>query len=169
MDDTCTCPKCHMENAYHDGVVFVCPDCDFEWSDSSETITFGDDEEDYSEFNELTKLNAPFFKLEHGKLYDCKVQHEKGIEDMSIVPLAFKKGKNLQFVMTDARRLFNENPQFVQEIINMDYDYIYNDGIRADYPFDYEALTITCATQEDGTIIDYSDSIFFDFKKTDVV
>ncbi len=35
--------------------------------------------------------------------------------------------------------------------------------------FDYEALTINCATQNDGSIIDYNDSIFFDFKKTDEI
>ncbi len=135
MEDTCTCPRCQMENAYHDGVVFVCPDCEHEWSENSETLSLTQDLNDYSEFEELTKLNSPFFKLEHGKLYDCKVEHEKGVEDMSIIPLAFEKGKNLQFVMTDARRLFNENPSFVREIIKMDYEYICNDGIRSDYPF----------------------------------
>ena len=32
MEDTCTCPSCDMDNAYFDGVVYVCPDCDYEWS-----------------------------------------------------------------------------------------------------------------------------------------
>lgn len=169
MEDTCTCPKCQMENAYYDGVVFVCPDCDYEWSDNTEITLSNDESEDYSEFEELTKLKVPFFKLEHGKLYDCKVEHERGIEEMSIIPLAFKNDKNLQFVMTDARRLFRENPSFVREIIKMDYDYIYNDGIRTDYPFYYEALTIRCVTQNDGTILDYSDSVFLDFKRTDEI
>lgn len=80
-----------MENAYFDGVVFVCPDCDFEWEYNSEQIIFDDDEEDYSEFKELSILNTPFFNLEHGKLYDCKVEHEEGVDDTSIIPLAFKK------------------------------------------------------------------------------
>lgn len=71
--------------------------------------------------------------------------------------------------MTDARRLFIQNPTFVQEIIKMDYDYIYNDGIREDYPEEYEALTIICTTRDDGTIIDNGDCIYFDFKKTDVL
>jgi protein PhnA len=30
---TVECPKCGMENAYHDGVNYVCPDCDYEWDD----------------------------------------------------------------------------------------------------------------------------------------
>lgn len=25
------CPKCGMENAYFDGVEYVCPDCDHTW------------------------------------------------------------------------------------------------------------------------------------------
>ena len=28
---TTECPNCGMENAYHDGVNYVCPDCDYEW------------------------------------------------------------------------------------------------------------------------------------------
>ncbi|MBO4841077.1 MAG: hypothetical protein J5524_08755 [Bacteroidaceae bacterium] len=28
---TTECPNCHMDNAYCDGVQYVCPDCDFEW------------------------------------------------------------------------------------------------------------------------------------------
>ena len=30
---TVECPNCGMENAYHDGVNYVCPDCDYEWDD----------------------------------------------------------------------------------------------------------------------------------------
>lgn len=32
------CPFCHLENAYHDGVSYVCPDCDGTWG--------GDDDDD---------------------------------------------------------------------------------------------------------------------------
>ena len=165
MEDTCSCPKCQMENAYHNGVSFVCPDCDNEWSGNSNASFTGN----FSNFKEQIKLKLPFFKLEHGKLYDCKVEHERGIENISIIPLACKKGANLQFIMTDARKLFKQNPNFVLEIIKMDYDYICNDGIRSSYPFDYEALTINCATQHDGTLVDYRNSIIFDFKKTDII
>ncbi|QGW28901.1 hypothetical protein [Phnomibacter ginsenosidimutans] len=169
MEDTITCPKCYMENAYHDGVVFACPDCDFEWYTDAKTLSTSYYLDGYSKFEELTKLKVPFFKLEHGKLYDCKVEHENGIEETSIIPLAFQKGKNLQFILTDARRLFTNNPTYVREIINMDYSYISNDGIRADYPFEYEALTIVCSTKNDKTIICYSGSVYFDFKRTDEI
>lgn len=36
------CPNCQSENAYFDGVKFVCPDCDYEWDDDL-TIQESDD------------------------------------------------------------------------------------------------------------------------------
>lgn len=30
------CPNCGMENAYHNGVEFECPDCDYTWGDNLE-------------------------------------------------------------------------------------------------------------------------------------
>ncbi|SEN32882.1 hypothetical protein SAMN04487902_1126 [Prevotella sp. ne3005] len=32
-----------MENAYHNGVCYVCPDCDYEWDDELDIY----DDEDY--------------------------------------------------------------------------------------------------------------------------
>jgi protein PhnA len=40
---TTECPNCGMENAYHDGVNYVCPDCDYEWDDGFDIY----DDEDY--------------------------------------------------------------------------------------------------------------------------
>ena len=31
MSDQPNCPKCNSEYAYHDGTLFVCPDCNHEW------------------------------------------------------------------------------------------------------------------------------------------
>lgn len=165
MEDTTTCPQCQMGNAYFNGLVYQCPDCDYEWLDNLKNYSSSD----YSIFDDLSELKVPFFRLEHGKIYDCEISHEKGIEKSSVIPLAFKKDSNLQFVMTNARTLFNKNPLFVKEIIKMEYDYIYNDGIRADYPSEYETLTVNCVTQDDGTILDYNEFIFFNFSKTDIL
>ncbi|HVU94839.1 MAG TPA: hypothetical protein VHE34_06420 [Puia sp.] len=169
MQDTVVCPACEMENAYFDGVVFVCPDCDHKWSlDSDENPIVGEAGK-YSEFDELAELKVPFFLLEHGKLYDCKIRHTQGVEESSIIPLAFKNGRNLQFIMGDARKLNQQNPRFVQEIIRMDYEYILYDGVRADYPDEYSALTYECATREDGVLIDTQNFEHFDFRRTDVL
>ena len=164
-----TCPRCGMENAYFDGVVFICPDCDYEWAHDAIMEPFSNATEDDTKHSELAKLSTPFFKLEHGKLYECKVKHKKGIEDLSIIPLAFKPGENLQFILINARRLSKTNPQYVREIIQMDYDYIYNDGVKADYPDDYDAMISICATREDRTLLDIEGFEYFDFKITDEV
>ena len=32
MEDVLTCPACFSTNAYFDGVMYICPDCMYEWS-----------------------------------------------------------------------------------------------------------------------------------------
>ena len=32
MADELKCPECNSENAYHDGSLWVCPDCTHEWN-----------------------------------------------------------------------------------------------------------------------------------------
>ncbi|MGE4281914.1 MAG: zinc ribbon domain-containing protein YjdM [Magnetospirillum sp.] len=32
MDEQSQCPKCGSENVYHDGTLWVCPDCAHEWT-----------------------------------------------------------------------------------------------------------------------------------------
>lgn len=161
-----------MDNAFFDGVMYVCHNCNHEWSDQPGTMskhTSSDFDVLKPTFNRLIKLPEPYFRLNHGKLYTCKVEHTHGIEDGSIIPLAFEKDKNQQFVMIDARKLFTSNPVFVQEIIEMDFRYIWNDGILSNYPSDYEALTILCATNNDGTLIDYAGFVYFDFNETEEI
>lgn len=36
MNDLPKCPKCDSEYTYHDGVLFVCPDCAYEWTNEME-------------------------------------------------------------------------------------------------------------------------------------
>lgn len=45
MPVQCPNPKCQSENAYFDGVRYVCPDCDYEWGDDTE-CDYDSDEED---------------------------------------------------------------------------------------------------------------------------
>jgi hypothetical protein len=164
-----TCPICNNNNAYFDGVNFNCPDCDNKWKEpsisgkenNSSNIHIGNEN-----FRSLIRLKEPFFRLKHGILYECKVENERGIEFTSIIPLAFEEGSNRQYVMINAIQLSEANPGCVQDIIKMDFRYIWNDGIKSQYPSDYSELTILCATKKDGTLIDYSGALFFDFKES---
>ena len=38
MNNT-TCPKCHSENVYEDGNLWICPECSHEWTQSAEIET----------------------------------------------------------------------------------------------------------------------------------
>jgi protein PhnA len=32
MDNQTQCPKCNSENIYHDGNLWICPECSYEWN-----------------------------------------------------------------------------------------------------------------------------------------
>ena len=37
MSTTLPCPQCTLENTYHDGTLYVCADCGFEWAPTDTT------------------------------------------------------------------------------------------------------------------------------------
>lgn len=43
------CPSCSRDNAYHNGLEYVCPDCGHEWDDG---LGLYDDDEDYDDDDE---------------------------------------------------------------------------------------------------------------------
>jgi hypothetical protein len=162
------CPKCGCDEIKYisplDPDSVRCDACDHHFSLSEYHKKPTCDHEDVK----IDTAEWPTF-LEHGKLYDCLVDCKGTIEQKSIIPLAKDPNSSRRFVMTDARRLFSENPGYVREIIEMDFEYIMNDGIREDYPFDYEALTVVCKPLEDGTFIEHGEGHFYGFVKTDII
>lgn len=151
MSATVTCPDCNEENAYHNGRYFECPDCAYEW-DERHTVASALEHE-LKEYERLIKLTKPYFQLEHGKLYECTVQHHKGIESTTIIPLAIEDGRNRLFILTGARELQTEYPQIVREIIEMDFDTIMCDGL-IDYPREFEVMTAVVTTERHETYLD---------------
>ena len=41
-----TCPSCGMEDAYHNGVEYECPNCDYLWGEDLEENDEDENEED---------------------------------------------------------------------------------------------------------------------------
>lgn len=160
MEDTLECPNCQMDNAYFNGITYECPECDYEWDENDSA----DYEEDYLDdtYLKLIKLSEPFFKFQTGTLYKCNIMHEKGEEEMVIMPLAFESNKNRLLILFQADEVMKRNPPMIKEIAKMDFDYIMYDGIENDYPND-SVSTVLCATQQDGTLIDYMGSIYSNF------
>jgi hypothetical protein len=165
MSATFICPGCNEENAYFNGRFYDCPDCGMEWDENQSNDSSYNYEQE--EFERLIKLKEPYFTLEHGKLYECDVEYASGkFEETTIIPLAFQDGRNKQFILGDARRFLKQYPQIVQEIINMDYSTLWNDGL-SDYPSDFETMASVFTTQRDGTGLDGSGMYYYEFKKTD--
>jgi len=157
MDDTVTCPACDNENAYFDGVLYTCPDCDYEWPFDGLPIdqqSFDDDDIDKEAYKFLIKMPQPFFKLEHGQLYSCKVERENSSGVETIIPLAFEQGKNRLFVLWYAGHIPADYPDFLREVTSKDFRTIRSEGDKdGEYPASYKAQPIMCTTDKDGTLI----------------
>ena len=167
MEDTCSCPKCHNESAYFNGISYECPDCEYEWGFINEENSYEEEDVENFEFNRLSSLEKPFFTLKHGQLYECKMdfifQGEFMTENTTIVPLAFKKNKNQFFVLTYAKKFYSENKKAIEDFIKMDFITIWNDGIRGYFDDSTETpMTCICATTEENSII-HSFGTFYDF------
>ena len=172
MKDTVTCLSCDNENAFFNGVNYECPDCNSEWDLNGRSLSFDSDKEEENEvYNSLIKLNKPFFKLEHGQLYKCKVEFmydgELEIEEVSIIPLAFDNDndKNRLHVLIEGEKWRNKHPEAVKDFAKMDFIEIWNDGIHGYFEDSMKMpISIVCATTKEGTLID-DNSLYFDFIK----
>lgn len=170
MQDTCICNNCGGESAYFNGVNYECPECDFEWDEDGNNIfgnDFFDDEGEDEILNELMELKEPYFKLNHGKLYNCKVETMKGeeviTEEISIVPLAFEKNKNRLFVLIEGQKWHDEEPKAIADFAKMDFTTIWNDGIHCYFEDSFKMpIAILCATTAHGTLVEKS-SFMYDF------
>jgi hypothetical protein len=169
MENTVTCPNCSLDSAYFDGVIFICPDCTHEWEDNlvSRLENFSSINMAKSDYERLIKRTEPFFRLVHGKLYDCKLETDLGIEAMSIIPLSFENGRNRQFVLIQGRKLLTSYPELVKSIINMDFTCLYDDGKSNEDLYETNVITALCSTQDDGTLLEEDGAIFFNFKEVD--
>ncbi|MBC7467431.1 MAG: alkylphosphonate utilization protein [Bdellovibrio sp.] len=38
METVTNCPKCNSENIYQDGLLWVCPECSYEWTPSTKAV-----------------------------------------------------------------------------------------------------------------------------------
>jgi hypothetical protein len=174
MNLNCTCHFCDNENAYHNGINYECPDCDSEWDENGNLLN-GYDEDDEEgtneEFENLCQLEKPFFKLNHGKLYQCKVDFynimdsKMETETIFIIPLAFEENKNCFSVLLDAKTIVDNYPEAIEDFIAMDYDTLYDEGIE-DYFHNAKVMTATgiFATTENRTLMGYNSELY-DFEE----
>jgi len=167
IEDTVTCPACDNENAYFDGLLYTCPDCDYEWPFHGLKIDqqSSDKDDSYKDiYKLLIKLPQPFFRLEHGQLYSCKVEGEDGTGETTIIPLAFEEGKNRLFVLWYAGHIPAKYPDFLKEVTGKDFRTIKRDANRdGEYPSYYKAEPIMCTSDKDGTLINEMGELYHEF------
>lgn len=169
------CNRCGDENAFFNGASYECPNCENEWGfidEDSNRNNLEDEDDDESILEQFTRLSAlkkPFFKLKHGKLYNCKVQCEVfgrvEIENWTILPLAYAKNENNFFILLNPLEIQKQYPNAIKDFAKMDFNYIWNDGINS-YVDDSSLmpLKVVCSTCEDDTIVSYN-SLFFGFEE----
>jgi hypothetical protein len=169
-----TCIKCQEENAYHNGVCYECPDCDYEW-DENEILHNGlkeslDNQGDY-QFKQLSKLQKPYFKLNHGKIYECTVVFESSDEfleeQLKIVPLAFKENKNLFFILLYHGEIPDNFSETIKDLVKMDFITLWNDGLDNYFEVSEVPMNIVVSSTEENTLIDHKGDTFSNFKEID--
>jgi hypothetical protein len=171
MMDTVACSNCGYDNAYHNGVCYECPDCDYQWGDK---LTFNQDvfEDDISDamgspetealFNELIRLKEPFFRLKQGALYRCSIKRGSKVYKQTIIPLTFGP-KNYQFILIDAERRLAEVPTAVEKIIAMSSDQLLNEEAAKADPKNPDLVDI-CTTTEENKLMNIFGHTFYDFE-----
>jgi hypothetical protein len=171
MNNTITCIKCQEENAYYNGVIYECPDCDCEWDENQ--FEYIDDDDDYdaeerNDLNKLLNLEKPFFKLQPGKVYNCKSGYLNSSfdyveESEKIIPLAFKENSNTFCVLLFNEVVLKQYPNFSKDLAAMNYTYIANGGLdKYFYKDTLSLVALKVATNHIGKIINM-DVCFSDF------
>jgi len=108
-------------------------------------------------------------ELQHGKLYDCKVDSEHGgKENENIIQLAIDATTNRRFVLFGARYIYQKDPEYVHKLIGLDYYFLFmeeygdskwNTSIREMF------------LDQNGVMLqdESNDGCLYDFKETDVI
>lgn len=91
MNNLPQCPKCNSEYTYVDGIMFVCPECTYEWPKEPETDTNED--------------NTKVFKDAHGNILQdgdsVTVIKDLKVKGSSLVVKVGTKVKNIRLVSGD--------------------------------------------------------------------
>lgn len=86
-----TCPKCKSEHTYQDNIIFICPECAYEWSE--------DDKEGTTHYSELVIKDAYGTILNNGDT--VTVIKDLKVKGSSFIIKVGTKIKNIRLVEGD--------------------------------------------------------------------
>lgn len=106
--------------------------------------------------------------LEQGKLYDCKVYGDSGPEDCSIVQLAIDATSNRRLVLSQARYIYQKDPEFVRKLATWEFFLLSTE--RCGNP-NWQKSIDEMHLDENGDTLQFGDDgdCYYDFIETDVI
>ena len=111
MENRFLCPNCQEVEYFFDGEKLKCPNCNQNDFESALHQSEGN-----IEYQELSKLNKPFFELVFGEIYDCHVMFNGKIEKTTIVPVNSNPKFNQLFFLFDINYCKQNNPKIVETL-----------------------------------------------------
>jgi hypothetical protein len=160
MNDTSTCPSCQNENLYFNGLTYECPDCGYGLKNPKKDEFFVAE----NKYEQLSNLKESYFELEMGEIYESKVEHKRGIEDILFIPLAKENNRNRIFVLHDVKKLLVKHEETIKEILKMDFKELWEEDFFGDYHSDFMGMIGLVATDINMTLIDENNMMLYDFK-----
>ena len=106
--------------------------------------------------------------LEQGKLYDCKVYGESGPEDCCIVQLAIDATSNRRLVLSQARYIYQKDPEFVRGLISWEFFLL---STESSGNAKWQKSIYEMQLDETGDTLTFGDDgdCYYDFIETDVI
>jgi hypothetical protein len=107
-------------------------------------------------------------ELQHGKLYDCTMDGDRGIEKTTIIPLAADAKTNRRHIIIDAKSLQKANPDLLRRLLAMSFQEIVDEDIDGGPDRKWRSFVWKSTLEEQGSLYykDY-DCYLADFVETD--
>ena len=160
MDNYRICPNCKKEEYFFDGEKLKCPNCN--QSEFKIALHFS---EGHQQFQSLSKLNQPYFRLKCGEIYSCIVEYNQRVENTTIAPIVYAADSNKLFFMFEAEMIYDQMPKTKNELFSKTFLELLT--LKIDFCLDDEVghLIVLGASEKDNSIIEYNGYVFKNFRE----
>lgn len=158
MESKVLCPNCQKAEYFFDGEKLQCPNCN---QDDFESALH--QSESNIKYQELSKLNKPFFELVYGEIYDCDVIYNNKNEKATIVPINSNLKFNQLFFILDEVHYKQNDSDIIEMLMKKSFSELWELDIKHELYDMFDCPIIVGATQNDNSIISYDGWIFKNF------
>ena len=158
MDTYHICPNCKKEAYFFDGEKLKCPNCNQKQFEIALHLSEGN-----QLFQDLAKLHKPFFYLNCGEIYNCRVEYNLRIESTSILPIVYDKHSNKLFFLFDAEKIYKKMPKKISELLLKTFSEILSQKINFELDAEIDYLIVLGTSEKDNSLIEFNGYQFKDF------